>query len=264
MIRIMCIGPGRIYEAMVTLSFDNNLVIAPTLTYFISPYSPAQISLALDKFNLTIDYQVISDTYFSTQYDLTLWSHDHWYLQQALKLCAIDSIDSQYFLIHDADLVLLQPYTPISNDVLNFKAENLWNSHQHLYGQMIEQLLGLKRTIPCSLVNEIMPYAKQDWDALKRLIEERYHTNFLNAIANLQPLDSTKWFSEYELLGIYKTNHSGWTHSIESSQPPINSWDDFYNTKWSQRSILKFHTHPLKQMNAMQAHQVINFLKNLT
>lgn len=263
MIRIMCIGPARLYEAMVTLSFDHNHTVKPVSTYFFTPYTQDQISKALDKFGIDLEYKVYPDTYFLKHYDLSAWVHSNWYYQQALKLCALDHFDSEYFLIQDADLVLLKPYEAFTDNKLNFKAEDLWNEHQQIYGDMVYKITGLSRKIKCSLVNEIMPYTKQDWQGLKRLIEERNCENFLDAIAHTRPLDETKWFSEYELLGIFKINAGNSQCHLQISQPAVNTWEDFYSIKWKNYHTLKFHDKPLKQMSCKDAVQVIKFLSNI-
>jgi hypothetical protein len=262
----MCVGPCRINEAMATLSFDYNLITKPTHTYIISPYSNSAFTKLFKEFDIDSSmFTILSDNYFDQYYDLTLWSHNAWYLQQAFKLCALDHIDSEYFLIQDCDLILLQPYDILADGVLTYKAENLWNSHQHVYASMVKELLGMDRVIECSLVNEIMPVTKRDWLAIKELIQSRFNQSWQTAIPSIRAFDDSKWFSEYELLGIYRTNKSSkWQHFVTTSQPAINTWDDFYRTDWQQQHSLKFHAPPLKFMTSEQTHKVIDYIKELT
>jgi hypothetical protein len=72
--------------------------------------------------------------------------------------------------------------------------------------------------------------------------------------------DDTKWFSEYELLGIWKTNQTGWNYFDWVSQPPINSWEDVLNTNWNEFSAVKFHVRPLKFMTAQQAKDLVKYI----
>ena len=123
---------------------------------------------------------------------------------------------------------------------------------------MVEKIIGIKRVLPYSLVNELMPYSKQDWLALKELIGD-----WLNVIPDARAFDSSKWFSEYELLGIYKTNQTGWAYFSNPSQPPINTWEDFYDADWSQQSSVKFHARPLKFMTIQEAHNVVEFINGI-
>ena len=261
----MCVGPGRINEAFVTLSFDFQLKILPDVTYIISPIDPNIFQKLFDRFNLDPDnFVIIHDDYFNQYYDLSRWSDDSWYKQQALKLCSLDHFDSEYFLIQDCDIILLKPYNLIENNNLNFKAEPLWNKHHTVYADMIERIIGLKRIQQCSLVNELMPFTKQDWKNLKILIEQIHGCGFLDAIPNVRMFDDTKWFSEYELLGIYKTNQStGWQHFITTSQPPIYTWEDFCNADWKQQHTIKFHAPPLKFMTIDEAESVVTFVKKI-
>jgi hypothetical protein len=261
----MCIGPRRLYEAMATLSFDHRINSPIDKTIIFTPYSRDEVEHSLGEFNIEYsNFEILSDDYFASLYALARWSQSNWYKQQAFKLCALDYFDSDYFLIQDCDLVLLKPYSVWDSDKLNFKAEPLWNDHQKVYAKMIQQIIGLDRKIPYSLVNELMPYKKTDWQALKEHIENVHGKNFLDAIADIKEFDSTNWFSEYELLGIWKTNQSlSWTYFVYPGQPKVESWEEFYAIDWSQFHTVKFHSPPLKHMNKAQAHEVIRFLNNV-
>ena len=261
----MCVGPNRINETMVTLSFDYNLVTKPNRTIIITPYSYDVLRPFFTKFNIDTDtITVVSDDYFEQYYNLGKWSRDNWYKQQAFKLCALDHFNSEYFLIQDCDIALIKPYNILVDDKLNFKAEDLWNPHQTVYGEMITEILGIPRTLPISLVNEILPFAKEDWLVLKHEIEKQYKTDFLSAIAGVRDFDDSKWFSEYELLGMFKMfKDKNWTHFITPSQPAVSTWDDFYSINWSKQDTCKFHTAPLKFMTVAEGLKVVEHLKNV-
>lgn len=265
--RIIFIGPGRINEAAITLSFDYNLNPRPDKTYIISPYPQHKLNDVFASFRLfPEDYILLDDLYFEDYYDLTRWKIDHWYYQQALKLCSLDHFDSDFFLIQDCDQVPLNQFNFFEDGKLNFKAENLWNPYQELYAEMVEKLTGLKRVLNYSLVNELMPYSKQDWNKLKQLLEDRNGCFWLDAIPNIRALGEPKWFSEFELLGIYKTNQpAGWTYYRAISQPAINTWEDFFAHDWAKQDTIKFLTQPLKYMNIDSAKAVLEHInKQLT
>ena len=254
--RIMCVGPNRINESMATLKFDYQIYPRLDTTYIISPHPEQEFRTLFKEFNINDqNIEILPEDYFDQYYDLSRWTVDNWYKQQAFKLCALDHFNSEYFLIQDCDLILLKSYSIWVSGNLNFKAEEIWNDYHTVYADMIEKIIGMKRTIPCSLVNELMPYSKQDWLALKDLLGD-----WINVIPNTRTFDDSKWFSEYELLGIYKTNQTGWCYFENVSQPPIYTWDDFYNVDWSKQSSVKFHARPLKFMNKEQAHKVLEFL----
>jgi hypothetical protein len=159
--------------------------------------------------------------------------------------------------LQDADVILLKPYTVWASGDLNFKAETLWNDHHRVYAEMVEKIIGMRRAIPYSLVNELMPYSKTDWLALKELLGD-----WINLIPDIRPFDETKWFSEYELLGIYKTNQTGWTYFSCKSQPPVNTWAEVWAIDWNRQNSLKFHTSPLKFMNKDEAHQLVRYVND--
>jgi len=76
-------------------------------------------------------------------------------------------------------------------------------------------------------------------------------------------LGEPKWFSEFELLGIYKTNQpSGWAYYNAVPQPAINTWEDFFNHDWTKQDTIKFLTQPLKYMDIASAKLVLAHLKN--
>jgi hypothetical protein len=264
--RIFPIGPSRVNEAAITLSFDNYINPKPNVTYIISPYPRHKLDAVFKEFNLdNLDYVLLDDLYFDKYYDLSKYKHNRWYYQQALKLCAFDHFDSEYFLLQDCDQVPIKPFEFFVDGKLNFKAEQLWNPYQELYSEMVEKLTGLKRVINYSLVNELMPYSKQDWIGLKNLLEEYNQLSWLDAIADIRELADPKWLSEFELLGVYKTNQpNGWTYYCAVPQPAINTWDDFYNHNWAKQDTVKFLTQPLKYLTLSEALAVRDHLKETT
>lgn len=263
--RLMCVGPDRIIEAMATLSFDHRIFPQLDRTIIISPYTQQDFYTLFQEFNInSTKFTILPDTYFDQYYDLSRWSYSNWYKQQAFKLCALDHFDSEYFLIQDCDLILLKPYAIFNSGYLNYKAEPLWNEHQKVYADAVKMIIGLDRKIPYSLVNELMPYKKSDWQSLKEHIENVHQASFLDAVPNVRAFDETNWFSEYELLGIWKTNQSVlWTYFSNPSQPKIDSWEDFYTVNWARFSSVKFHAPPLKHMSQQEARDLIKFLRDI-
>ena len=121
--RILPIGPSRVNEAAITLSFDYHLNPIPDKTYIISPYPQHKIDAVFSEFSLdSSKYTLLDDLYFEKHYDLSRYKHNHWYYQQALKFCAFDHFDSDYFLLQDCDQVPLKQFNFFVDDKLNFKA----------------------------------------------------------------------------------------------------------------------------------------------
>lgn len=257
----MCVGLGRLNEAMATLSFDYRIKTPINKTIIITPYLENEFRDSLIKFNIDpLKFVILSDDYFDDRYDLSRWVNDNWYKQQALKLCSLDEFDSDQFLIQDSDLILLKDYEAFIDNNPNFKAESSWNDYHKVYADCVAGILGIERNLQMSLVNELMPYYKQDWKELQNHIEQVHNKNWLDAIADYKPFDDTKWFSEYELLGIWKTNQGNYTYFEYTSQPPINSWEDFYSIDWKEYGAVKFHARPLKFMTEIEAHQVVEYI----
>ena len=265
--RITLIGPGRINDAAVTLKLDN-VDPKPDRTIVITPYPRHMIDMILgERWGLDLDqYEFIDDSYFDEFYKgLGLYKENKWYYQQMLKLCSIDHFDSEYFLLQDSDQVQLKPYHMFTdNGNLNMKCEELFNPYQEIYAEGVEILTDLKRTIPYSLCNEMMPVEYEDWCHLKMLIEKKTGYPWLEAVAKIRPMEPVKWFSEFELLGIYKLNNDDTVETfVGSPQPAINTWDDFYAVDWSKQDTCKFLTEPLKYMRHSEARQVYEHFKNL-
>ena len=264
-IRIMCVGPGRLNEAMVTLSCDHRIYPKIDKTYIISPYPEDTARQLMHDFGIDDQtFEVLSDAYFDQYYDISQWKCQNWYKQQAFKLCALDHFDNEYFLIQDSDIAFLKPYSWIIDEKLNLKTDPLWNPYQKVYIDMVKQITGLSPTLSYSWVTEIMPVSKMDWLAVKELIQQRVGEAWSTAIPKLREFDDTKWFSEYELLGTYKTNQTnGWSLDTDSDQPIVNTWEEVYSTDWSKYSTIKFRTRPLKAMSEQEAYKLVEFLNGV-
>lgn len=215
----------------------------------------------MDEFDLdNSNFKVVSDDFFDPCYDLSEWTVDNWYKQQALKLCAIDYFDEDCILIQDADVILLKDYAPFVDGGPNFITEDLWNDYHKVYADCVYDLIGFQRGINYSLVNEILPYLRKDWLELRLHLEKLHKKNWLEVFPNYRKFDNSKWFSEYELLGIWKTNHSGYHYFGGPSQPPIQCWEDVFSVDWSKHMLMKFNNQPLKFMTKPQAMELVSYL----
>lgn len=253
--RIMCIGPRRLYEAACVLSFDYNIQACIDETYIISFYRQQEL---IDCFrNFGIDYSKFIFIHDSELTGLDAWQTNTWYFQQAAKLHMLDTIDSECFLIQDSDLLCLKPYRPFQDGKPVFRVEGLWNPFQSRYAEGIQYITGLKRQIEYSFVTEIMPYTKQDWLGCRQLIADRFGGDWRTAIPEQFPLNDDQWFSEYELLGIYKTNQDPDYYVDEDINVVIKSWSDLDGIDWSVVPTLKFKDRPLKFMTEAAARELV-------
>ena len=259
--RIMCVGQGRAFEAACVLSFDHNIKATIDQTLIVSPYDGDVLKRWWSRFD--IDYNKIKFITDASIQELHEWRTQSWYLQQAFKLHLLDTVDSDYFLIHDSDVFCIQPYKPFIDGKPCFRVDELWNPYQQVYADAIKQLTGFDRVIPYSFVTEIMPYTKADWLQCKSLIDP-----WQTKIPETRAFDDTRWFSEYELLGIVKTNLSKINHSnsytitvdsIDKNIPPISTWEEIETTDWRGVPTVKFRDKPLKFMTEDQAQWLIKF-----
>ena len=248
----MCVGQGRVYETACVLAFDHNIKATIDQTLIVTPYNESDLKQWWSSFD--IDYSKIKFISDASIQDLQAWSVDRWYLQQAFKLHLLDIVDSDYFLIQDSDVFCIQPYAPFVDNKPCFRVDELWNPYQQVYADGIKQLTGFDRTIPYSFVTELMPYTKADWQQCKSFIDP-----WQTKIPNVRQFDDTRWFSEYELLGIVKTNiSSDYTISIDS-HPAIFKWEKIETVDWSNTPTVKFRARPLKFMTRDQAQWLIKF-----
>ena len=261
--RVMMVGPGRIYEAACSLSFDQNITPVIDRTIVVSPYSWVTLTTTFKSFGINVDsFTFMLDVEAIEKFKLHDWQH-HWYLQQGIKLSLLDNINSDKFLIQDCDVFAIKPYKFFNDDVPCFRVEELWNDYQLVYAERVEKLIGYKRKIPYSFVTEFMPYTKTDWLACKQHIEDRFAMPWSSAIKSVSDFDDTKWFSEYEMLGIYKTNTSdNYTYETDT-HPELNTLNDLRNADWSKISTVKFKARPFKYMVSDDAQLVKNYFKQL-
>ena len=256
--RIMCVGPSRAYEAAVTLSFDDRIDAHIDQTIIVSSYHESQLKHLWNTFE--IDYQHIKFMY-DTDVQLLIWTDHHWYRQQGIKLELLSTIDSDSFLIQDCDVFMLKAYSPFNQGPV-FRVEDLWNNYQTVYADAVEQLIGEVRTVPFSFVTEIMPYYKQDWLDCAALIQRR-HGPWQQSIPAWRKFDESKWFSEYELLGIYKT-HVSCEYGMERDvHPRLDTWEDVWETDWHRVPSVKFKSRPLKFMTKSQAQNLVQYFRAL-
>lgn len=258
----MAIGQGRVYEAVCVLQFDYNLYPSITQTIIVSPYEKNFLIDIFTRFGIDCSTFVFyTDIELADWLGITGWQTHSWYFQQGIKLGLIDQVDSEWFLIHDCDVFATEPYKYIVDNKPNFRVEDLWNPYQEVYAANVERLVAHKRKIPYSFVTEIMPYKKADWLLCKQQIEQTVGCEWRQAILS-KSFDDTKWLSEYELLGIFKTNVTDEYHLSHDSHPVINSWEDFELADWSNTPTVKFKTKPLKFLQENQIQFIVNKFKS--
>ena len=253
----MCVGQGRVYETACVLAFDYNIQAKIDQTLIVTPYNESDLKRWWRNFD--IDYSKINFVSDASVQNLNNWRAQSWYFQQALKLHLLDTVDSDCFLIQDSDVFCIKPYAPFVDNKPCFRVDELWNPYQQVYAEGVKQLTGFDRVIPYSFVTELMPYTKADWLQCKSYIDP-----WQTKIPATRAFDDTKWFSEYELLGIVKTNlTSDYTISIDVN-PAIFTWEEIETTDWTLVPTVKFRARPFKFITEDQAQWLIKFFNGGT
>lgn len=126
-----------------------------------------------------------------------------WLFQQFLKLSG-DTICSQdYYLVLDADTILLRPQIFRHNQKMLF---NCSKEYHKPYFLMYESLLGRKPAYPVSFISHYMLFEKDKVRKLKEAIETRNGLKWYAAVIKKSDGGEGK-FSEYETYGNFVLDH---------------------------------------------------------
>lgn len=124
-----------------------------------------------------------------------------WYLQQFLKLSAVDEFNEKNVLIWDADTIPLKPltfFTPEGTPTFYIATE------YHLpYFQAIDKLLALDKAVAHLFISQNMPIPAGWGQSCLREIEKRHACAWHEAILKEVDFKQQSGFSEYETLGTY-------------------------------------------------------------
>lgn len=121
-----------------------------------------------------------------------------WLFQQLLKLSGDRLCSHNFFLVIDADTVLIRPHIFRSNQKSVFYCRN-W-SHAE-YFRAYKKLLGKKATSRLSFVTHYMLFEKSKLSQLKRAIETKHKTRWYSAIIKNINKSRSISFSEFETYG---------------------------------------------------------------
>jgi hypothetical protein len=149
-----------------------------------------------------------------------------WYLQQFIKLSAIEHFNDKNILIWDADTIPLRH--------LRFFSDNgepifyLSNEYNLPYFQAIDKILGLDKITPKSFISQNMPIPS-DWGrSCLRKIENLHQCHWFEALLKKIDFGQQSGFSEYETLGTFFTHY--YNSSVKYQLTP---WErrGFHNLK---------------------------------
>lgn len=133
------------------------------------------------------------------------WDKSGWLYQQLLKLGG-DSLGSQkFYLVIDADTVLIRPHRFRTDGKTVFYCRN-WSQNE--YFKTYKKLLGTKASSPVSFVTHYMLFDKSKLAKLKKAIEARHHTSWYRAIIRQSDKSKPFAFSEFETYGNFLYSRS--------------------------------------------------------
>jgi hypothetical protein len=244
-------------DACCALSFDEFLSPVIDQTVIVSPLSSDSIQQKFAQFPYIDQSKLVFKK--DSEFNLVGWD-DNWYKQQGIKFSLLDSLDSD-IVIQDADVFYLKPWEFIRDGHPVFRTEDVWNDHHAVYEDAVYKLIGARRLSNESYVTEFMPYLKRDWHKLNQQLGGDWQT----AIKSVASFDDTKWLSEYELLGIYKSvfDQDNY-HYIKDQMPIFQHIEQLETLDWSNANVVKFKARPLKGMNEQDAHRIIDYFKRIT
>jgi len=213
--RIVFLARYRIPHACMVMQFDHFLK-GIDRTIISSPVPKDELWSIFAKYNIdTTTFEYLPDSIILDQYpEINHWifADDYrgkWLWQQALKLSVRDYLDDEVILMHDPDTFMVEPYQCYQDGRLNYLI--LHNTTHDSYRGVLESVVGIERQTTHCFVTELVPVHRNDWQALKTLLEHRHNKHWLDAIIDAVPGMPTvppwgtgniiKWFSEYELIG---------------------------------------------------------------
>lgn len=149
--------------------------------------------------------RVLPITKKNIHYRSRTWDRSGWLFQQLLKLSGDTICSSRFFLVLDADTVLIRPHRFRIGDRTIFYCRG-WSQPE--YFRTYRRLMKRKAPSPASFVTHYMLFEKPKLAQLKRTIEARHGTKWYSAI--LRSIDKSKQFgfSEFETYGNYLYSHN--------------------------------------------------------
>lgn len=172
----------------------------------VAPRKDAIVSLCRSSgWRFVDENSVLPLTKSDIHYRSARWERSGWLFQQLLKLSGDTLCRADYFLVIDADTVLLRPHTFHAEGQTTFYTRS-WTQPEYM--RMYTRLMGRKASSPRSLVTHYMLFEKDRLRAMKRDIESRHGMSWHQAILAKLNRSRQFGFSEYETYGnfVYSQN----------------------------------------------------------
>lgn len=132
-------------------------------------------------------------------YSSSRWERSGWLYQQLLKLGAAKLCSSGYYLVVDADTVLIRPHQFRTGQGKTIFYTRNWSQSE--YFVTYRKLMGQRPAAPSSLVTHYMLFEKAQVTRLKRAMEARHGISWYKAIIRSMNKKKQFAFSEFETYG---------------------------------------------------------------
>ncbi|MBP1964274.1 DUF6492 family protein [Paenibacillus aceris] len=131
-------------------------------------------------------------------YQSKTWDRSGWLYQQLLKLSGDTICTSKYYLVIDADTMLIRPHVFKVGDKTVFYCRN-WSQSE--YFKTYTKLMGRNRSARSSFVTHYMLFERSKVKQLKQAIESRHNRSWYSAIIRSMNKSKQFAFSEFETYG---------------------------------------------------------------
>ena len=151
---------------------------------------------------------VLPITKKNIHYRSRTWERSGWLFQQFLKLNGDKLCTADYFLVIDADTILITPHRFRANGKTLFYSRN-WSQPQ--YFATYKKLMGRKASSASSFVTHYMLFERSKLARLKKEIESKHQMPWYSAILHSMNRKKQFAFSEFETYGnyLYSADRSG-------------------------------------------------------
>lgn len=131
-------------------------------------------------------------------YQSKTWDRSGWLYQQLLKLSGDTICTSKYYLVIDADTMLIRPHVFKVGSKTVFYCRN-WSQNE--YFKTYTKLMGRNRSARLSFVTHYMLFERSKVKQLKQAIESRHNRSWYSAIIRSMNKSKQFAFSEFETYG---------------------------------------------------------------
>lgn len=169
--------------------------------YIVSPCSKAIKQFCIDRDCVFLDEaDVLPLQKNDIHYTVREKDRSGWLFQQFLKFGVASQVEQPFYLVMDADTVLIRPHS----FRYQLKTIFFYASYRHRpYFHTYQKLLNTNKTKPFSFVSHYMLFERDKVRGLCDTLEATSHKSWYDAIMSHIDSNENSFFSEYETYGNY-------------------------------------------------------------